>query len=40
MEKINGAGDIEIKQIDLVGKYSTTSLVGLYTEVQIFEDIF
>jgi hypothetical protein len=40
MEKINGAGDIEIKQIDLIGKYSTTSLVGLYTEIQIFEDIF
>lgn len=40
MEKINGAGDIDIKQIDLVGKYSTISLVGLYTEVQIFEDIF
>ena len=40
MNKISYAGDVETKQIDLVGKYSTVSLIALFNQVEIYEDLF
>lgn len=39
-DKLTQAGDIDIRKMELVGKYSTINLIGMFSNLNIYEDLF
>lgn len=39
-DRLTSAGDVDIRRLELVGKFSTINLGGLFQSIEIYEDIF
>lgn len=39
-DTLTQAGDIDIRKMELVGKYSTINLIGMFSNLNIYEDLF
>lgn len=40
IDSLTHAGDIDIRKMELVGKYSTINLMGMFSNLNIYEDLF